>query len=43
MNDREEYVEAQRLARMATTLEVWLHIWMNDHPNHLCIPVNIYV
>jgi hypothetical protein len=40
---REANLKAHRQVRMATTLEVERHIWMNDPPDHFCIPVNIYM
>jgi ribonuclease HI len=40
---REANGEAHRLARMATTLDIGRHVWLNDPPDHLCIPLNITI
>jgi ribonuclease HI len=40
---REVNREAHSLAKLATTLEVGRHVWLNDPPDHFCIPVNISI
>ena len=35
--------EAHNLARMATTLDIGRHVWLNGPLDHLCIPQNIMI
>ena len=38
---RECNEEPHRLARMATSLDIGRHVWLDAPPAHLCIPVSI--
>jgi hypothetical protein len=40
---REANGEVHRIAKMATTMEPGRHVWLNDTPEHLCIPSNVNV
>jgi hypothetical protein len=38
---REANGDAHRIARLTATVDLGLHVWLIDPPDHLCIPMNI--
>ena len=41
-HEQREYIgEPHRLARMATSVDIGRHVWLDAPPAHLCILVNI--